>query len=64
MIHPMGPNPKQDVRRGFGLTSALDTAPKEPKTIDIKYDATGSTIEETELTEDDLRFLSIIHRPV
>lgn len=51
-----GPNPKQDVRRGFGLTSALDTAPKEPKTIDIKYDATGSTIEETELTEDDLPF--------
>ena len=51
-----GPNPTQDVRRGFGLTTAMDTAPKSPKEIKVMYDATGSTITETELTEDDLPF--------
>ena len=53
---PDGPNPKQDVRRGFGITTALDTAPKTPKEITVMYDATGSKITETELTESDLPF--------
>lgn len=53
---PDGPNPIQDSRRGFGLTTAMDTAPKSPKTIDLKYDATGSTIEEIELTKEMLPY--------
>lgn len=51
-----GPNPVQDTRRGFGLTTAMDTAPKTPKEITVMYDATGSTITETELTEKDLPY--------
>ena len=46
------PNPIQDSRRGWGLTTAMDTAPKFPKELKINYDNTGSTIEELELTED------------
>ena len=53
---PDGPNPVQDVRRGFGITTALDTAPKTPKEVTVMYDATGSTITETTLTESDLPF--------
>ena len=37
---PDGPNPKQDARRGFGLTTALDTAPTKPETLKINYDGT------------------------
>jgi len=48
---PDGKNPEQSPQRGHGLTTAMDTAPKSPKTIDIKFDSTGSTITETEVTE-------------
>lgn len=51
---PDGPNPPQDSRRPHGLTLAMDTAPKSPETIDVKYDATGSTITEYEVKEEDL----------
>jgi len=53
---PDGPNPVQDSRRGWGLTTAMDTAPKTPKELKINYDNTGSTIEELELTEDMLPY--------
>jgi len=53
---PEMPNPVQDSRRGWGLTTAMDTAPKSPKTIDLKFDATGSTIEELELTKEMLPY--------
>jgi hypothetical protein len=49
-------NPEQDSRRTHGLTSALDTAPKTPKELKINYDASGSTIEELEVTEDMLPY--------
>ena len=48
------PNPVQDSRRGWGLTTAMDTAPVNPKEIKVNYDGTGSTIEERELTKEDL----------
>lgn len=51
---PDGPNPPQDSRRPHGLTLAMDTAPKSPENIDVKYDATGSTITEYEVKEEDL----------
>ena len=53
---PEMPNPVQDSRRGWGLTTAMDTAPKAPETIDLKYDNTGSTIKELELTEEMLPY--------
>ena len=53
---PEAPNPAQDSRRGWGLTTAMDTAPKSPETIDLKYDNTGSTIKELELTEEMLPY--------
>lgn len=53
---PEAPNPTQDSRRGWGLTTAMDTAPKSPETIDVKYDNTGSTIKELELTEEMLPY--------
>ena len=53
---PEAPNPTQDSRRGWGLTTAMDTAPKFPKELKINYDNTGSTIEELELTEDMLPY--------
>ncbi len=53
---PDGPNPVQDSRRGFGLTTAMDTAPKFPKELKIKYDNTGSTIEELEVTKEMLPY--------
>ena len=34
----------------------MDTAPKSPETIDVKYDNTGSTIKELELTEEMLPY--------
>lgn len=49
-----GPNPPQDSRRTHGLTRAMDTAPKAPDSLDIKYDSTGSTITEYEVKEEDL----------
>jgi hypothetical protein len=48
------PNPVQDSRRGWGLTTAMDTAPVNPAKIEVNYDGTGSTIEERELTKEDL----------
>ena len=53
---PDGPNPVQDSRRGFGLSTAMDTAPKTPKSITVNYDATGSTIEELTLTKEMLPY--------
>ena len=50
------PNPIQDSRRGWGLTTAMDTAPKFPKELKINYDNTSSTIEELELTKDMLPY--------
>ena len=48
------PNPTQDSRRGWGLTTAMDTAPVNPKEITVNYDGTGSTITERTLTKEDL----------
>ncbi len=53
---PDGETPTHDRTRTFGLTTALDTAPKQPKTLSLKYDGTGSTITEVELTKDDLPY--------
>ena len=50
------PNPTQDSRRGWGLTTAMDTAPKFPKELKINYDNTGSTVEELEVTKDMLPY--------
>ena len=51
-----GPNPSQASTRGFGLTTALDTAPKIYESREYKYDGTGSTITEPTLTTDDLPY--------
>ena len=51
---PDGPNPPQDSRRPQGLTLAMDTAPKSPESVDIKYDSSGSTIVEYEVKTEDL----------
>ena len=48
---PDGPNPKQDARRGFGLTTALDTAPTKPEKLKIKYDGTENTTTNPTVTE-------------
>lgn len=53
---PDGETPVHDRTRSFGLTTALDTAPKHVKSLTINYDGTGSKIEEVELTEDDLPY--------
>tara|TARA_Y100000289_G_scaffold29708_1_gene29439 strand:+ start:3750 stop:4754 length:1005 start_codon:yes stop_codon:yes gene_type:complete len=53
---PDGKNPDHSKTRGFGLTTALDTAPKIYKTRTIDYEAKGSTIEEPTLTEKDLPY--------
>lgn len=53
---PDGPNSAEQPLRTFGLTTALDTAPKQPESLEITYDATGSKITEQELTEDDLPY--------
>ena len=53
---PDGETPTHDRTRTFGLTTALDTAPKHVKSLTLNYDGTGSTIEEVELTEDDLPY--------
>lgn len=53
---PDGKNPEHSSKRGFGLTTALDTAPKKPKKIDINPRGGGGKIEEQELKESDLPF--------
>ncbi len=53
---PDGETPTHDRTRSFGLTTALDTAPKHVKSLTLNYDGTGSTIEEVELTKDDLPY--------
>lgn len=53
---PDGETPTHDTARVFGLTTALDTAPKHVKSLTLNYDGTGSTIEEVELTEEDLPY--------
>ena len=53
---PDGETPVHDTSRTFGLTTALDTAPKHVKSLTLNYDGTGSTIEEVELTEEDLPY--------
>jgi len=53
---PDGPNPAQAPNRGFGLTTALDTAPKIYESREYKYDGTGSTITEPTITADDLPY--------
>jgi len=53
---PDGETPTHDRTRTFGLTTALDTAPKHVKSLTLNYDGTGSTIEEVELTKDDLPY--------
>jgi phage baseplate assembly protein gpV len=53
---PDGINPVQDPSRSWGLTAALDKAPKHPKSVEIKLDGTASTITEKTLTTDDLPY--------
>ena len=53
---PDGPNPKHSSKRGFGLTTALDTAPKIYESRDISYIGKGSSITEPTLTEDMLPY--------
>ena len=53
---PDGETPTHDRTRSFGLTTALDTAPKHVDSLTINYDGTGSTITEVKLTEDDLPY--------
>ena len=51
---PDGPNPAQAPSRGFGLTTALDTAPKIAVSREFSYDAKGSKIENEIITESNL----------
>ncbi len=53
---PDGKNPQHSEKRGFGLTTALDTAPKIYKSRDISHIGKGSSITEPKLTEDDLPY--------
>ena len=53
---PDGKNPEHSPKRGFGLTTALDTAPKIYESRDISYIGKGSSITEPTLTEDDLPY--------
>lgn len=53
---PDGANPDHSPKRGFGLTTALDTAPKIYKSRDISHIGKGSSITEPTLTEDDLPY--------
>ena len=53
---PDGETPTHDRTRSFGLTTALDTAPKHVDSLTINYDGTGSTITEVKLTKDDLPY--------
>ena len=51
-----GPHPDMDRRRGHGLTTALDTAPKIYESRGISYIGKGSSITEPTLTEADLPY--------
>ena len=53
---PDGSNPDHSPKRGFGLTTALDTAPKIYESRDISYIGNGSSITEPTLTEDMLPY--------
>ena len=53
---PDGKNPDHSPKRGFGLTTALDTAPKIYESRDISYIGKGSSITEPTITEDDLPY--------
>lgn len=53
---PDGANPDHSPTRGFGLTTALDTAPKIYESRDISYIGKGSSITEPTLTEDMLPY--------
>tara|TARA_B100000287_G_scaffold383780_1_gene389782 strand:- start:648 stop:1709 length:1062 start_codon:yes stop_codon:yes gene_type:complete len=53
---PDGANPDHAPTRGFGLTTALDTAPKIYESRDISYIGKGSSITEPTITEDDLPY--------
>ena len=53
---PDGKNPDHSPKRGFGLTTALDTAPKIYESRDISYIGKGSSITEPTLTEDMLPY--------
>jgi hypothetical protein len=48
---PDGTNPDHSPQRGFGLTTALDTAPTKPEKLEIKYDGEGSEITNPTVTE-------------
>ena len=48
---PDGPNPEHSPTRGFGLTTALDTAPRGFISRTFNYDATGSEIENVPITQ-------------
>lgn len=53
---PDGKNPVQDTARGFGLETALDSAPKVPESLNIDYTGSGSTITNPTLTDSDLPY--------
>ena len=53
---PDGENPEHSPKRGFGLTTALDTAPKIYESRGISYIGKGSSITEPTLTEDMLPY--------
>ena len=53
---PDGTNPQHSPKRGFGLTTALDTAPKIYESRDISYIGKGSSVTEPTLTKDDLPY--------
>lgn len=53
---PDGKNPDHSPTRGFGLTTALDSAPKIYESRDISYIGKGSSITEPTLTEDMLPY--------
>jgi len=53
---PDGPNPEHSKTRGFGLTHALDTAPKIYEDRAVSHIGKGSSITEPELTKDDLPY--------
>ena len=51
---PDGKNPDHSPTRGFGLTTAIDTAPKNFISREFSYDAKGSKIENETITKSDL----------
>ena len=53
---PDGKNPTHSSKRGFGLTTALDTAPKIYASRDVSHIGKGSSITEPTLTKSDLPY--------